>query len=243
MIFKNSYFILIMYSVFLTLTVSLSSALAVITKVGERGAIVFQIFAFALMAFYFTRKVMKTGIPLKSFGVSLKNMNYLVFVLLTVIILVQPIMFGINWHMPISIVLLTIIQMVLVGYTEEFLFRGIFFLKLEHKGPLVFVLFSALIFGLLHIVNIVNPDTHFILVLLQVGNAFLLGIVFALLYYFTRSILIVILAHAFFDIFASISNQASITMNMYSGLVLFIIYVLCISILLTLNRKHVIVKK
>lgn len=238
MIKKNSYLVLILYSVFLTFTVSFFSALSVISNVSEKGMILFQILAFSLMAVFFTRQIIKSDMPLKKLGFSLKNIDYRIFIMLGVIVLVQPIMLGINLNISLSVFLLTVVQMILVGYTEELLFRGIFYLKLKDKSPVLYVLFSSLVFCLLHSASAINPETGSILVILQVVNAFLLGIIFALIYFLTKKILIVILAHTFFNIFASISNQVSLERNVYTVIVLSILYVFCILVLAIIRKKY-----
>ncbi|NRD78498.1 CPBP family intramembrane metalloprotease [Bacillus sp. BRMEA1] len=238
MIKKNPYLVLILYSVFLTFTVSFFSALSVISKVNDTGMILFQILAYSLMAFFFTRQIIKSDTPLKKLGFSLKNIDYRIFIMLGIIVLVQPIMFGIDFNIPLSVFLLTVMQMIVIGYTEELLFRGIFFLKLKDKSPVLYVLFSSLIFGLLHSAIAFNPGTGSILVILQVVNAFLIGIIFALIYFLTKKILIVILAHTFFDIFASISNQVSLERNVYSVIVLSILYVFCILVIAIIRKKY-----
>ena len=238
MIKKNSYLVLILYSVLLTFTVSFFSALSVIFNFSEKGMILFQILAYSLMAFFFTRQIMKSNTPIKKLGFSLKNIDYYIFIMLGVIVLVQPIMLGIDLNISLSVFLLTVVQMILVGYTEELLFRGLFFLKLKDKGPVMYVLFSSLVFGLLHSASAINPETASILVILQVLNAFLLGIIFALIYFLTKKILIVILAHTFFNIFASISNQASLERNVYSVMVLSILYVICLVVIAIIRKKY-----
>lgn len=238
MIKKNAYLVLILYSVFLTFTVSFYSALAVIFDVSEKGMITLQIFAFSFMALFFTRQIMKSGTPIKKLGFSLKNIDYRIFIMLGVIVLVQPIMLGIDINISLSVFLLTVVQMILVGYTEELLFRGLFFLKLKEKGPVIYVLFSSLVFGLLHSANAINPEVGSVLVILQVLNAFLIGIIFALIYFLTKKILIVILAHTLFNIFASISNEVSLEKNVYAVMVLSILYVICIVVISMIRRKY-----
>jgi len=230
--------VLILYSVLLTFTVSFFSALSVIFNFSEKGMILFQILAYSLMAFFFTRQIMKSNTPIKKLGFSLKNIDYYIFIMLGVIVLVQPIMLGIDLNISLSVFLLTVVQMILVGYTEELLFRGLFFLKLKDKGPVMYVLFSSLVFGLLHSASAINPETASILVILQVLNAFLLGIIFALIYFLTKKILIVILAHTFFNIFASISNQVSLERNVYSVMVLSILYVICLVVIAIIRKKY-----
>ncbi|MBO0960875.1 CPBP family intramembrane metalloprotease [Neobacillus sp. MM2021_6] len=237
MIKKNSYLVLILYSVFLTFTVSFFSAISVIFNVNEKGMILFQILAFSLMAFFFTRQIIKSDTPLKKLGFSIKNIDYRIFIMLGIIVLVQPIMLGIDLNISLSVFLLTVVQMILVGYTEELLFRGLFFLKLKDKGTVLYVIFSSLIFGLLHSASAFNPETGSILVILQVVHAFLLGIIFALIFFLTKKILVVILAHSFFNIFASISNQVSLERNVYSVIVLSILYVFCIIVIVIIRKK------
>lgn len=228
---KHPYFKLIAFSLLLTFTVTLFSALAVITKTDENGTLLFQITAFLLMGLFFTIYIKKHDPTLQSFGFHSKKTSPYFFLLLGIIILVQPIILGIDSNLSLQTFLLIIIQMLLVGYTEEILFRSIFFYQLKEKKAWVYILFSALVFGILHSMNAVNPASSLLLVALQIVNALLLGIVFATIYWLTRNISLLILAHALFNIFATITKTTSIERIVYSVIILSIIYLVVLLLL------------
>ncbi|HHY16251.1 MAG TPA: CPBP family intramembrane metalloprotease [Firmicutes bacterium] len=84
-------------------------------------------------------------------------------------------------ELPLPVVFLVFLTIPLV---EEIIFRG-FFLKrlLPRYGPATAIFFSALLFGVIHL------NLH------QAVNAFVLGIVFGIIYYKTGSLLLCIGAH------------------------------------------------
>ncbi|MHC5373044.1 CPBP family glutamic-type intramembrane protease [Enterococcus sp. LJL120] len=68
----------------------------------------------------------------------------------------------------------------------------------------VYVVFYNIVFGLLHAASGINPEFPLVLVLLQIVNALLLGIILALLYLKTQSIYMTMLLYTLFNLFASI---------------------------------------
>ncbi len=126
-----------------------------------------------------------------------------------------------------------------VGITEEFLCRGWLLNEfLERysdtkKGIILSILFSSLIFGFTHFMNI--GDTQgFIDTVVQVLNATAVGTFFALVYYKTKNIWLVVLSHSLWDFTLMLSENkelvdcyvggkatpAIIAYNIVSGLVL-----------------------
>lgn len=236
---KNKpYFKLILLSVLLTLTVTAFSAVPVITKADMNGTLLYQITAFLLTSLFFTFYMKKQDASLKSFGFSFKKVQLWLLILLGIIILIQPLILGIDETLQLSTLSLIVIQMVLVGYTEEVLFRSIFFYHLKTKKKLTYVLFSAFVFGILHSISAINPAASFLLVSLQVINALLLGILFASIYFFTKNIYLLILAHALFNIFATLTKPASIETTICSVMILVIIYIIALFLLYILRNNQ-----
>lgn len=208
----------------LTIIISVFSALGVIFQVDDNGMIVFEIFAFLIAAVILTLYMKKKDPTLKQFGFEKKKVNKTFFIFIGIIVLIQPLVLGIDFSLSYLTILLILIQMILVGYTEETLFRGVYFYHLQNKSPKSFLLFSSIVFGLLHIASGLNPSESFILVVLQIVNALLFGFVIAFLYYFTRTIYLVIAFHSLFNIFASIVLENSIEKNLLAVILLVVTY-------------------
>ena len=223
---NNVYLKLLSFSLGLTLIISLFSATSVILKMDENGNILFQIAAFLFLAVLLFFYMKKKDSTLKQFGFKKIHISKSIFSFITLIILIQPVVLGINSSLSIWTFLLIIIQMVLVGFIEESLFRSIFLYFLKDKLPEVYLLFSSIVFGMLHIASGLNPETAPLLVFLQIVNALLLGAVFALLYYSLESIYLVIIFHALFNIFASVTAESSLQCNLVAVSLLIICYLL-----------------
>lgn len=219
------YLKLLGFSLGLTIIISLFSAVGMILKMDDNGIILFQIAVFlslAILLFFYMKKKDST---LKHFGFEKTYISKSILGFIALIILIQPIILGINFSLPFSTLLLIIIQMILVGFVEESLFRGIFFYFLKAEQPKVYLLFSSIVFGLLHIASGLNPETAPLLVLLQIVNALLLGGIFAILYYSLKSIYPVIAFHTLFNIFASVTLESSFHRSLVAVSILAICYI------------------
>lgn len=220
------YFKLLGFSLGLTLLISLFSTLSILSHMDDNGIIMFQIAAFLVATFLLFFYMKKKDSTLKKFGFQKNNISTPIFCFMILIVLIQPIILGINFSLPISTLILIIVQMILVGFVEESLFRSIFFYFLKGQQPKVYLLFSSIVFGILHIASGLNPETAPLLVLLQIINALLLGAVFAILYYSLKSIYLVITFHTLFNIFASVSLEGSIQRNITAISLLTICYII-----------------
>lgn len=125
---------------------------------------------------------------------------------------------------------------ILAPITEEFVFRGIIFNGLKEKGLKSAVLISSLLFMLMHL------SLH------QTIYQFLLGIVLALVYYYTQNIFASILVHFINNTFVLLINYFSpsffdyrfLTLNyIILALVLFVVGVIIIyNLLRVLKHKN-----
>lgn len=221
---KMIYLKLIFWGVCLTFLISLFSAAAVILHLKTKGSILLQITAFLLAAIILTCFMKRKDPKMSAFGFRLRPISKKLYLFIGLIVLVQPLVLGFDTSLSISTIFLVLLQMILVGYVEEGLFRGIYFYYLKQKSPLCIILFSSFTFGILHFASSLNPDMSKGLVFLQIGNAVLLGLVFSLLYYFTQTIYLVVLFHALFNIFASLSATGSFTQNVIAVAILMVFY-------------------
>lgn len=99
----------------------------------------------------------------------------------------------------ISILILTLATCILVGVSEEVMFRGIVlhsFLKITTKAKAVMI--SAILFSLLHSVNVLG-GLDFGSMLLQLFSTFVFGIVFACICVKIKNIIPLIIYHALWD--------------------------------------------
>lgn len=118
--------------------------------------------------------------------------------------------------------LLLLFACLTVGFAEEFLFRGVLqslFLKkyLDHKnGVLISILSPAIVFGLFHLINLINNDDVFA-VLIQVVFATFIGFFFGVLVLKTNKIIPVALTHGLINFFFSIAFLPSIKVTEETG--------------------------
>ena len=233
---NKTHFKLIGASIVLTMVISLFSAVGIAFNLNDNGVILCQIAAFLICgaaSFLYMKKKDQT---LKKFGFKKASPSKRLIGFMALIVVVQPAVLGINFNLSLLTLSLILIQMLLVGFVEETFFRGIFFYALRNKTPKSVIAFSSIVFGLLHLASSLNPETAFILVILQIINALLLGIVFSLIYYTNHSIYTVILFHGLFNVFATISNDVSIGKNIVAVILLSICYFL---FLIYYGRLHI----
>lgn len=91
------------------------------------------------------------------------------------------------------------VTMFFVGLMEELIFRGCIYKICDEKwGDQKAVILSSVLFGLMHIINVLNDNI--LMVVLQMAYATCIGIVFAMLMYKKQGIILSILAHAIINI-------------------------------------------
>jgi uncharacterized protein len=93
----------------------------------------------------------------------------------------------------------TVLVVALVGFNEETLFRGVVLHGLRSRGPLVAGLISSLVFGLLHLPNLLSIH-QLSFVVLESFNAALIGLLFAALRLRMISLWPLIVTHALWDL-------------------------------------------
>ncbi|EOL43132.1 hypothetical protein RV11_GL000651 [Enterococcus phoeniculicola] len=220
------YLKLIGASVAITMVISLFSAIGIAFEFSDNGVIMCQIAAFLICGVVIFLYMKKKDHTLKQFGFNRIRPSRKLIGFMGVVILIQPIILGVNFNYSFSTLMLILVQMMLVGFVEETFFRGVFFYSLKTKLRKNRIFFSSIVFGLLHIASSLNPETAFILVILQIINALLLGYVFSVIYDKNHSIYIVIVFHGLFNVFATISNGSTVEKNITAVLLLSILYIL-----------------
>lgn len=126
---------------------------------------------------------------------------------LVVVIVIIPIVIN-GFVAGISIIQYIIVAFftIAVGFNEEIYFRGLAFKFLEEKGKKKAIICSSVIFGILHLANVLNGK-DVVYLILQMFFAFLVGFVFAEIVSITKSLWIVIICHAAYDYISSITGE------------------------------------
>ncbi len=115
---------------------------------------------------------------------------------------------------PAWYILIYIACFLLVGFTEEVFFRGLvanFLFDKHAKNPAgvwTATVWSGLLFGLMHLINLFSmQDVNSVVgVLVQVVSVTAMGMALTAIYYRTRNIWVVVLLHAFNNIWAGFSS-------------------------------------
>lgn len=236
----------ILFSLFLgivlTLLISVASAFATVRGLGETGMMVAQGCAFLVMALAVTLYMRRKDSTMAIYGfkglAGANNKAALYYVPLGIIVFVQPVIGGFNSELSLGKIVLIVLFSLVVGYTEESIFRGIIWEKLKDKGALFYILFSSIFFGILHMANALN-GRDWLSIVLQIINAFLIGLILALLIVLTARILPLIIFHFMFDALAQLTNASTTANEVFVVAMLNICYLLYgIYLVVVLTRKR-----
>jgi hypothetical protein len=201
----------ILLGILLIFFITIASATAQILKLSDIGMIVAQGTAFLIMAIIITIYMKNKSKSLSTFGFKkiklLKSKKVLYYIPLLIIALVNPVLGGFNDELTIMHILIIITFAFLVGYTEETIFRGIIKEVLKFKSTAFYIIFSSAFFGILHMGHAL-AGKNLTSVLLLVTNAFLLGLILALLIVIINNIIPLIAFHFLYDTLAIMTNSS-----------------------------------
>ncbi len=199
----------IMLGILLTSLVTIASAFSFILEFSNTGIMIAQTGAFLVMAILLTIYMTSKGKSLKMFGFRKievgETKKVLYYIPLLIIALVQPILGGMNMKLSFVEVFTIIIFTLTIGYTEETLFRGVLKEKLQFKGATFYIIFSSVFFGILHMANAFR-GSNLTVTILQVINAFLVGLILAQLITVIDNIIPLIAFHFMYDALATMTN-------------------------------------
>ncbi|SEU28342.1 CPBP family intramembrane glutamic endopeptidase [Paenibacillus sp. NFR01] len=200
----------LMMGIVLTLAVSVASAVGSMLELNDNGMMLAQAGGFAAMAIVVAVYMRSGGKSLSRFGFHRPGAGVrgqaLYYLPLAIIALTQPVFSGIDPELTGARIAIIVLFTLLVGYTEESVFRGIIRDKLRGKGAVYYIVFSSVFFGVLHMANAFSGKDALSTVL-QVINALLLGGVLALLIVTTEEILPLIAFHFIYDALALVSKE------------------------------------
>ena len=110
---------------------------------------------------------------------------------------------------------LYILAMLCVGFLEEVIFRGLLFEAMRKDSVKAAIIVSSVTFGIGHIINLINGSgAELIPNLLQVLYATAAGLMFVMMYYKSKSLIVCIAAHGLFNALSVFANEANVTAEM-----------------------------
>jgi len=103
----------------------------------------------------------------------------------------------------------------LVGFTEEFLFRGILFPNLSNGFSSIYLgaITSSFLFGITHFINLINNFEYINEITFQVISSFCFGILMCGVLYKTKNLIIPALIHSIYNLQAMIRTFNGIRKN------------------------------
>ncbi len=114
---------------------------------------------------------------------------------------------GVTLNMPIWDTVFYIISMLLVGFVEEIIFRGLLFKAICEAGVKQAFIISSVTFGIGHIINLLN-GAELLQTLLQIISAIAIGFLFTLIFYKSKSLLPCIITHGVFNALSAFSRES-----------------------------------
>ncbi len=129
------------------------------------------------------------------------------FIPLILIELIPIITFGFSTEISPALYVMIALFTIGVGFNEEIFFRGLALKFIRSRGMKKAIIWSSVMFGILHAANAFNGK-NLLYIILQISFAFLVGFVFAEVVCITESIWIVILCHAAHDFISLTTEEA-----------------------------------
>lgn len=190
-----------------------------ISSILIRGGVIWGLVALTL-AYYIIRYkgISKLGFRSAEKGAA-KRMLYFSPLLL---IALSPFAAGINFNSGAALILANLFLTLGIGMAEEIFFRGIICGAWLGRGVGKAMMISSLLFGLSHILNIAG-GAELGETVLQICFAQVYGMVFALIFAESASLLPCVLLHALHDFCAFISGEGSAQFEIILGAVQFIV--------------------
>lgn len=132
---------------------------------------------------------------------------------------------GLNLTSISDLIFMFFMQVLIVAFIEETIFRGLMLRMLLAKGAFTAVFISSLLFGITHALQLLGgqslEDT-----IIQIIYALLVGLVLSLLILDGQSIIITILFHGFNNFFNFMGNVESPTLSGYLIILVLFVYML-----------------
>ncbi|KOS69337.1 abortive phage infection protein [Lysinibacillus contaminans] len=141
---------------------------------------------------------------------------------------------GLNFESITDLLFMFIMQMFVVAFIEETVFRGIMLRMLLAKGTFTAIWISSILFGVTHSLQLLGgqsvEDT-----VIQIVYALLVGLVLSLLIMDGHSIIMTILFHGFNNFFNFMGNEESSMMS--ASIIIFVLFVYTIFLWRRVKKK------
>jgi len=131
---------------------------------------------------------------------------------------------------------LYVVSMICVGFLEELIFRGFLFKALCKNGVKQAVIISGLTFGIGHIVNLLR-GADVLSTLLQLVYAAAVGVLFAIIFYKSGSIIPCVISHAVINSLSAFAVERSDTYGVIVSAVLTVVSVIYAAVIVKLNPE------
>lgn len=165
---------------------------------------IFSLLGVLIIAAILTIFILKNNLKEKYGLVLCKNAKRFLYFIPFVLLCSVNLWFGAVMHYDLPHQIIAMITMLLVGYTEEVIFRGLLFKAIEKDSIKQAIVISAVTFGIGHIVNLLTgQDT--IATILQVAYAIAIGFSFVMCFYKGGSLIPCIVTHSIINMTSKIS--------------------------------------
>lgn len=163
-----------------------------------------------------------------------KNSILIVSPLILILCLILFSTQGLSFDSYTDLLLMFLMQLLIVAFIEETVFRGIMLRILLAKGTFTAVWISSILFGVTHSLQLIGgqslEDT-----LIQIVYALLVGLVLSLLIMDGQSIILTILFHGFNNFFNFMGNEESSILS--ASIIIFMLVVYTISLWRRVKKK------
>lgn len=196
--FKNPYWPAIAVALLCTFVTAVGSAIAQITEAKEPVSYLIMAGGVAISAILGLFIMKRSKLTMEQYGFRRPAEGSIsqvwLFVPLLLLELAPLLIYGFHFEKAPIVYVVLLLFTIIVGFNEEMFFRGLVYKFLQPRGTRAAIIGSSIIFGVLHAVNALGGDNVW-LVLLQVGFAFLAGLVLVQIVELTKSLWVGILWH------------------------------------------------
>ena len=198
---------IVIYIVFMSLADGLSESISVEKSVTAPLSVIMSAFLIIWM---------KNNNLFKKYGIcrACVPSSKMLFYLPLVIMISVNLWFGVKINYTPVESALHVLSMLAVGFLEEIIFRGLLFKAMCRDNLKSAIIVSGLTFGIGHVVNLFNGSgADLVSNLLQVLYASAAGILFAVMFYKTESLLPCIAAHSLLNALSVFVNEEAMTVK------------------------------
>ena len=139
------------------------------------------------------------------------NAGRLLYYVPLAVIATVNIWFGICFKMKLLATVIYFVAMIITGFVEELLFRGLLFQAMSKSNVRNAIIVTSITFGIGHIVNLVNGNsTDYVATICQIFYAVAIGYLLAAVLYVGKSLIPCIITHSMLNALSSFSNEVLI---------------------------------